>query len=420
MGLELKALKERRAAVAKQMRGMVEKAEQEDRGLNTEERESWDNMNVEVEGLESRIQIAERASELGDFSDIEDDHIPPNNPGIQPHANRGNGPSEDDLRAQAFWAMVRSNEPGLSGLSQEHRSLLASMRERETRAQGVSADSAGGYTVPQGFQSQIFEAMKAYGGIRNVATVLTTDTGNDLPFITDDDTANIGAILAENTPDTEQDVTFGQVMLGAYKYTSRIVRVSVELLQDNAVNLEAYLSRIFARRLGRATAAHYAAGTGTGQPRGLMVAATVGHTAASNAAITYPELIDLKHSVDPAYRNGARWAFNDSTLKALKKLVDADGRPLWSPAISSDSPATLDGDQYIIDQGIAPIGSNARSIAYGDLTNYHIRDVRAMTLVRLVERYADYHQVGFIAFMRSDADLIDAGLGPVKVLAHPV
>lgn len=418
MSLELKALKERRSKVAKQMRDMVSTAETEDRGLTAEEREQWDRMNADIESLESRIEIAERAYELGDFADLDDDGVQPTQPGTQPQGSR-NQPSEEEVRANAFWAMVRSQEPGLSGLSQEHRAILAGMLDRETRAQGVGTPSAGGYTVPQGFQSQIVEAMKAYGGIRNAATILTTETGNPLPFITDNDTANVGAILDENTQDSEQDVTFGQVSLGAYKYTSRIVRVSVELLQDNAVNLEAYLSRIFARRLGRATAAHYATGTGTNQPRGLMVAAAAGPTAAANNAITYLELLDLKHSVDPAYRNGARWAMNDSTLKAIKKLLDQEGRPLWSPSIASDSPSTIDGDPYVIDQGIANIGSNARSIAYGDLSSYHIRDVRAMTLVRLVERYADYHQVGFIAFMRTDADLIDAGLNPVKVLVHP-
>ena len=211
---------------------------------------------------------------------------------------------------------------------------------------------------------------------------------------------------------------FGELVLGAYKYTSKIIRVSVELLQDSAFNMEQYIGGKFGERLGRATAAHYATGTGTGQPNGLMTAATAGVTAASATAITYLEMLDLKHSVDPAYRVSPMWLFNDSTLKALKQLVDLDGRPLWSPAIAADAPATFDGDPYQIDQGIDSIATGNRTVAYGDMSKYLIRDVLGMQMVTLRERYADFHQAGFIAFMRTDADLLDAGTNPIKYLVQ--
>jgi HK97 family phage major capsid protein len=285
------------------------------------------------------------------------------------------------------------------------------------RAQSTTA-SEGGYTIPEGFQNNIWSAMGAYGGIRTAATVISTATGNPLPFITNDDTGNVGALLAENVADSEQDTVFGEIILNAWSYTSKIIRVSQQLLQDNAVNLESYLGGMFAERLGRATAAHYATGDGASKPNGLMTAAAAGITAGSATAVTYLELLDLKHSVDPAHRLNATWAFNDTTFKALKKLVDADGRPLWSPELTTDAPATLDGDRYVIDQGIASMTTGNKTIAYGDLSKYHIRDVLGITMARLVERYAEFHQVGFVAILRTDADLIDAGSNPVKVLTQ--
>ncbi|MCP5011983.1 MAG: phage major capsid protein, partial [Aestuariibacter sp.] len=211
---------------------------------------------------------------------------------------------------------------------------------------------------------------------------------------------------------------FSELVLDAYKYTSKIIRVSVELMQDSAFDLNAYIASALGERLGRATAAHFATGTGSSQPNGLMTAATSAFTAASATALTRAELVALKHSVDPAYRANAKFVFNDTTLLALKGLVDGDGRPLWQPAIADAVPATIDGDRYVIDQGVASIATGVRSVGYGDMSKYIIRRVKGFTLVRLVERYADYHQVGFVAFMRTDADLLDAGSNPFKVITQ--
>ena len=145
----------------------------------------------------------------------------------------------------------------------------------------------------------------------------------------------------------------------------------------------------------------------------------MGTTTAVNTAITYPELLDLKHSVDPAYRqNGmGSWAFNDNTLKYLKGLLDSEGRPLWLPSIAGATPATLDGDTYVVDQAFPSIGASAEPMAYGDMSEYYIRMVKGFTMIRLVERYAEYHQVGFIAHLRTDSNLMD--VAAVKKLDMP-
>ncbi|MCP4141335.1 MAG: phage major capsid protein, partial [Chloroflexi bacterium] len=274
----------------------------------------------------------------------------------------------------AFEALLRSDQPGLTGLSGDHRDILNVMAA-EARAQSVGTDSAGGYNVPEEMASQIETAMAQFGGIANHATVLTTGGGGALPMPTCNDTANIGALLAENTEDGEEDLTFAELVLNAYKFTSKIIRVSVELMQDSAFDLNAYIAGALGERLGRATAAYYATGTGTAQPNGLMTAGTVGVTAAATGAFTLGEMRSLKHSVDPAYRANAKWVFNDTTLLALKGLSDSEGRPLWQPAIADVVPSTIDGDTYVIDQGVASAAANALTIGYGDMSKYLIRNV---------------------------------------------
>ena len=415
--IDIKRLEEQRGTAVTAMHALVAKAETEDRGLTAEERSTWDAQNTDIESLDSRIADAKLAST--NFAEM--DEAVRSLPAASGREEERTGEQADqNSYDEVFDKFCRF---GSTELNSEERTILrqgAVKLGKEERAQSVGTTTAGGFTVPEGFSGFIEDALLQFSGIRNAATVLPTATGATLPFPTNDDTGNAGALLAENTQDSEQDLTFGEMQLGAYKYTSKIIRVSVELMQDSAFNMDAYIGGKFGERLGRATSAHYATGTGTGQPNGLMTAATIGKTAALNSAITYLEMLDLKHSVDPAYRMSAKWAFNDSTLKALKQLLDADGRPLWSPSIDSDVGATLDGDGYVIDQGIASIGSATLVAAYGDLSKYLIRDVKGFTMVRLAERYADFHQLGFIAFMRSDADLLDAGTNPVKTLKMAV
>lgn len=394
MNTEMKQIAEKREASVIAMREMVDLAKKEDRGFTAEERGKYDHIRSEVEGFDAKFDVAKADFEA---RKLEEDCYK------QPDVDAKEERSEKATAKDAFNALIRSTSVGETGLSEEHRAALA-----EHRAQTTQTDSSGGYTIETEMGNRIIESMADYSGIRQAATVLSTAGGNPLTFPTNDDTSNTGAILAENTQDSEQDVTFGQKQLDAYKYTSKIIRVPYELLQDSAFDIEGFLVSKLGERLGRATSAHYATGTGSGQPQGLMTAATVGVNAASNTAITWSELLDLKHSVDPAYRRqGAVWAFNDTTLKEIKGFVDSQNRPLWLPSIAAGEPGTIDGDSYIIDQGIDSTVASGISVAYGNLNEFYIRDVMGVTLIRMVERYADYHQVGFVAIMRSDSELMN-------------
>ncbi|UXN65826.1 phage major capsid protein [Phyllobacterium sp. A18/5-2] len=164
---------------------------------------------------------------------------------------------------------------------------------------------------------------------------------------------------------------------------------------------------------------HLTVGTGSAQPNGIVTAAGA-TAAAAAAAIAFDDLIELEHSIDPAYRaaQSIRWMFNDNTLKLLRKIKDAEGRYIWQPAdVRGGAPASLLNYSYMINQHVANVGASAKSVVFGDFSKYAVRRVKELTTKRLVERYADFHQVGFIGFARFDGELLDAAA--VKVLAHP-
>lgn len=435
--MNTKVLKDKQAQIASDMRALNAKAEAEKRGFTADEEQSWNAMRADFEALDAAIKRAEfDAGVLSKLDEQTRRYVTDANGNPVEMGKESRKPDgEEDRRGSVKFCgkEVRSEysrtgrvtEPaalneafdgflrkGAGGISAEHRALI------EARAQSVGTPSAGGYTVPTDFANTIEIALKSYSGIRNAATVLQTADGRSLPWPTVNDTTTSGALIAENAGDTEGAVTFGQVTFSAYTFTSKIVLVSMELLQDTGIDLGAVLGNLLGARLGRGTAAYYATGTGSSQPQGLITGATLGKTAASATAVTYQEMLDLKHSVDPAYRNGGKWIMHDAILAVVKQLKDTTNRPIWQPNIAQAVPATIDGDAYVTDQGMASAMTTTQKImAYGDLSKFMIRDVLGFQLVVLRELYAANRQVGFNMFMRTDSRLLDAGTRPVKFLA---
>ena len=307
------------------------------------------------------------------------------------------------------------------------RSLSAAdVAEWEKRAaMGVASGSIGLYTSPDSPMGALERALLAFGGMRQVATVIRTASGSDLPIPTNDDTSNKGAILAENTQVSEVDATFGQLVLNSFKYSSKLVLVARELLEDSAINVPEMIGKILGERIGRIQNDHFTTGDASSKPNGVVTAGSAGVTATGlTATVTYDLLMDLIHSLDPAYRPNARFMFHDGGLKMLKKVKvlqysgDTTGQPLWQPSLVAGAPDTIAGYSYIVNQSMTTPATSVKSILFGDFSKYIIRDVQDIRLVRMDERYADYDQVGFTAFMRSDGDLLDAGTHPVKILTQ--
>lgn len=290
------------------------------------------------------------------------------------------------------------------------------IREWEQRALTVGTGSSGGFTVPDEMMRTLEVALLRFGGMRQVSDIIRTASGAAMPWPTVNDTSQSGEILTENTQVNQQDVVFAQLILDAFKYSSKMILVPVELLQDSAVNIPEYLGEALGTRIGRITNTHFTTGDGSAKPRGVVTASSLGKTggAGQTTSVTYADLVDLQHSVDPEYRSNARWMFHDLTLRNLKKLLDAENRPLWAPGIAVREPDTILGQPYVINQAVAQMAASAKSIIFGDFSKYKIRDVQDVILRRLDERFADFHQVAFLAFSRHDGDLLDAGTGPVK------
>lgn len=289
----------------------------------------------------------------------------------------------------------------------------------ECRAQSVGTASEGGYLVPTTLANQLIVSMKAFGPMNDdsVVTYLRTAGGNQINVPTLNDTSNKGSKVAENTQVGSASVAFGSKALNAYKYTSGAVLVSSELLTDAAFDVNGIVNGAIAERMGRIINEVMTTGDGSDDPNGIVTAAANGKTAALTNAVTADEILDLIHSVDPAYRGNAGLMFNDATLLAVRKLKDSEGRYIWQPNVVAGAAPTLHGYRYFINSDMASIGAGAKAILFGDFKRYTVRQAGGFEVKRLVERYADYDQVGFIAFARYDGELLDASAVKALTLA---
>lgn len=412
-------LRQQRAKLIEDMGQIVARAAAEKRAMTAEETESWERMTSDEKSLRSTIQAAETAATLQ--SEME-------SAGARAAARPGDPAAEqrqeqqEEAYSQAFRSYLIG---GLEGLEPEQRAILRSgFKQTESRAQSAITGGSGGYTVPQGFRARVEVALKSFGGMRSLAEVITTDSGNDIPMPTNNDTGNKGRLLAENAAITETALTFGQVVLKSWKYSSDLILVPIELLMDTVIDIEQFIANAQATRLGRITNEHFTTGDNTNKPQGVVPASVLGKTGANGqtTSVTYNDLVDLKYSVNSAYRPAAKFSFADTTYKALMKLVDSDNRPLLlsqNVGITAGAPDVLLGHPIAINDDVPVMAANAKSILFGDFRNYKIRDVRSsLILVRFNERYMDNGQVGFVVFSRHDGRMVNAGTDPVKHYAN--
>jgi HK97 family phage major capsid protein len=351
--------------------------------------------------------------------------------------NEANAKIAEDSRtlavAEAAERLGRDNRDGGLSLYSKwlkggDKALSAEEWATVRNTMSTTTGSEGGFTVDSEVATSVLDALKAFGGVRGVATVIQTTGVGAMSFPTSDGTSEEGELVPENVSATDEDISFGTIALPVYKFSSKVVAVPFELLQDSNVDIEAFVNQRLATRLGRITNRLFTTGTGTAQPHGIVTAAPVGVTAANSTsqvtAVTYDSLVNLQHSVDPAYREmgGARWMFNDTTLREIRKIKDDQKRPIFVPGYETGNPEgapdRLLGAPITINQQMANMAASARSILYGNMSAYHVRDVMAVQMFRFTDSaFTKKGQVGFLAWMRSGGNLIDVG-GAVKVFVN--
>ena len=290
-----------------------------------------------------------------------------------------------DAYKKAFWNGMRSKYASVSNVLSE------------------GTDSEGGYLVPDEYENTLVQALEGENVIRGRSHVITTSNGtHKIPVVASKGEASW---IDENGAYPEDDDTFAQVNIDAHKIGT-IIKVSEELLNDSAFNLESYFAQEFGRRIGTKEEEAFINGNGSSKPTGILTSAEVGVTAASDKAITADELIDLFYSLKGVYRRNAVWVLNDTTVKAIRKLKDNNGQYIWQPALKDGDHDTLLGRPILTTGAMPEIAADAKPVIFGDLSYYWIGDRQGVTFKRLNERYADMGQVGFLASKRVDGKLV--------------
>ena len=291
---------------------------------------------------------------------------------------------------RSFWNAMRSKMP-----SHEVMNALQ-----------VGTDSEGGFLVPDEFERTLVEALEEQNIFRTLAHVIQTSSGDrKIPVVASRGTASW---VDEEGAIPESDDGFGQVSIGAYKLGT-MIKVSEELLGDSVFDLEAYVSREFARRIGNKEEEAFFTGDGTGKPLGVLAdngGAEIGVTAAAAGAFTADEVFDLFYSLKAPYRKNAVFLMNDASVKALRKLKDSNGQYLWQPSLTAAAPDTLLGRPVYTSAFMPALEAGKKSVLFGNLSYYWVADRQGRSFRRLGELFAPTGQVGFLATQRVDGKLI--------------
>lgn len=367
-------------------------AEKGDQTWTSEEQTKFDAYTDEINLIKNQIKAAETLREM------EADQFFNTAP-----AKKEEGTSIDALVAVALYMRHGNN-------------VSAEQAVAIRNAMSTTTTTEGGYTVPAEIAAMVIDRMKAYGGMREVAEIISTDSGNALSFPTSDGTSEVGEIVGENTGASTGDITFGTLPLNVFKYSSKKIALPVELIQDSAIDVIAFVVNRLATRIARIQNTHFTTGAGTTLPDGIIPKSGTGKTGTTGQTLTviYDDLVDLKHSVNRAYRGNAKFMMNDLSLAIVSKIKDTTGRPIWTPGefdpqAATSAPDTLLGFQIVTNDDMAVMAANAKSIAFGDLSKYMIRDVSNSTSMRRFDdsAFALLGQVGFCGWTRSGGNLID-------------
>ena len=402
---DIKTLREQMANIATEARSKLnEVSDKTDETRAAEVERQFDAMMIDHDKLAGRIERLEKldaAEARAQAVDMDKRPVPAN------AEARGVDAGKQIAYREAFFQMIANG--GTEGLDAEVRSVLRQgVTNVEARIQTAGTNSAGGYTVPTELANFIDTAMAAYGPMYtdDVCTTLNTSTGATFNIPTVNDTAVTAVAHTEGaalTDDAGKDVTFGQATLGAYAFDTEWVKWSYELAQDSIFNMEPILGTLLGERLGRIANSKLTTGSGSSDVQGIVTGSSLGITAAATDAVTADEIINLLHSVDPAYRSSpkAAFMFNDSTLSAIRKLKDGNGNYLWSMGnYQAGVAGSILGYNYYVNQAMDSLAAAKKMMIFGDMSKFYVRKVGAPVVTVVRERF--WPDLGIAGLIRFD------------------
>ena len=388
-------LREKRAKLWDSTKAFLDSRRNENGLLSAEDTATYEKMEADVVSQGKEIDRLERQAVL-DLELSKPTTTAITNKPSQHQETEKTGRASSAYKA-AFWKAMKSKNA-----FEVHNALQ------------VGTDTEGGYLVPDEFERTLIEALEEENIFRQLATIITTSSGDrKIPVVA---TKGSASWVDEEGAIPEADDAFGQVSIGAYKLAT-IIKVSEELINDSAFNLEQYIAKEFGRRIGVKEEEAFFVGDGTGKPTGIFNAtggAGVGVTTASASAITIDEIMDLFYALKSPYRKNAVFITNDATVKSIRKLKDGNGQYLWQPSVTAGQPDTILNRPLKTSVYVPGIAAAAKTIAFGDFSYYWVADRQGRAFQRLNELYAATGQVGFKATQRVDGKLILAEA--VKVL----
>lgn len=382
-------LREKRAKAWDAAKNFLDAKRGQDGMLSAEDTATYDKMEADVVNLGKEIERLERQASIdAELSKATSSPIA-TKPGKAAKGDEKTGRASDEYKS-SFWNVMRAKAPSPA--------VYNALQE--------GTDSEGGFLVPDEFERTLVEALEEENIFRQLAKIIRTSSGDrKIPVVATKGTA---AWIDEEGAYLESDDAFTQVSIGAYKLGT-MIKISEELLNDSAFDLESYVAKEFARRIGTKEEEAFFSGDGKGKPTGILAAtggAETGVTTAGATAITADEMIDLFYSLKSPYRKNAIWVLNDSTVKAIRKLKDNQGQYLWQPSLVAGTPDTILGRPVKTSAFMPAIAAGAKSVAFGDFGYYWVADRQGRSFKKLNELYAANGQVGFLGSQRVDGKLI--------------
>ena len=377
-------LREKRAKAWEAAKAFLDAKAKDGAFASAEDAATYDRMEQEVMDLGKQIDRLERQAAIdAELAKATSTPIT-NQPNGKADGDSKQGRASDEYK-RAFWNGMRNK------MSYEVQNALS-----------IGTDSEGGYLVPDEYERKLVQALEDEVFFRSLANVIKTSSGDrKIPIVTSKGEA---AWIDEGGQFPESDDSFGQTSIGAYKLAT-MIKVSDELLNDSVFNIENYISKEFARRIGTKEEEAFFVGDGKGKPEGLFGSADLGVTAAA-VNITFDDVMDLFYSLRAPYRKKATWLLNDSTVKAIRKLKDGNGNYIWQPSVRDGEPDRILNRPYRTSIYVPELAAGNRVMAFGDYSYYWIADRQGRSFKRLNELYATTGQVGFLACERVDGKLI--------------